>query len=143
MVSPEAIARQPNVLSAAAEQRVSSDGHRESSHDGSFGVLGLESQRPDPTRRIPWMRKWGIVAIMMAVSFLAIILVALAVSRDADVRALADITPVHRVAFSSCTQRHVGENPIWTQVRISFPVAGRNLSLEYSCTPIWSMQALF
>lgn len=115
MASTDGTAGQQTVLSVATEQRLSSDG-RQASHHGSFGVLGMESQRHNGTRAIPWTRKWGIVAILMSLGFMAIILVALAVSRDGDGRSLVDMTRVQRIAFSSCTQRHVGENQIWTQV---------------------------
>eukprot|EP00892_Ulva_mutabilis_P008009 jgi/Ulvmu1/5580/UM023_0117.1 len=118
MVSTDAIARPSHVLAVATEPRLSSDGHQEGSQQSSFGVLGMDPQRHDSAWRLPWLRKWGIVAILMSVGFLVIILVALSVSRDADSKALADITRVHRVAFSSCTQRHVGENAIWTKAII-------------------------
>lgn len=131
MGSTDGFAGHPPVLAAATERRLSSDGHQDS-QQSSFGALGMESQRHDGIRAIPWTRKWGIVAILMSLGFLAIILVALAVSRDADGRPLADITRVHRVAFASCTQRHVGENQIWTKVSHQLTNCTRPSDCEYS-----------
>lgn len=64
---------------------------------------------------------------MQCYSLLCWFTVALAVSRDADRQVVAEMSRIQRVMFSSCTQRHMGENSIWTKVCTYGPMCAAKL----------------